>query len=112
MVSSAIVVDGVEVVEVGEGKVESDTPEPALHAVANARAAIAIRRMEQSTSPADHKFPISRDSYPCCWATAIPASQPGARPPLGGVTDVMSTPAWTSSQEMTEFEFHISLVFA
>ena len=46
----------------------------------------------------------------CRSATAIPACQPGARPPRGGVTPPRSCPLRASSQETSEFEFHISPV--
>lgn len=41
---------------------------------------------------------------------ASPASQPGARPPAGGVVPAMSCPLTASSQAMSELEFHISPV--
>ena len=41
-------------------------------------------------------------------ATTRPALQPAARPPRGGSICAVSTPLWVSSQEVTEFEFHIS----
>ena len=39
---------------------------------------------------------------------ANPASHPGARPPAGGRTPPRSAPLRVSTQEITEFEFHIS----
>jgi len=41
-------------------------------------------------------------------ATAMPAAQPGARPPLGSATSRASTPERSSSQEMTELQVHLS----
>ena len=41
-------------------------------------------------------------------ASTMPAFQPGARPPRGVWIDSTSSPLRTMSQEMTEFEFHIS----
>ena len=41
-------------------------------------------------------------------AAATPAAQPGARPPLGGLICVASTPAAISSQDTSELEFHMS----
>ena len=38
----------------------------------------------------------------------MPARQPGARPPGGGTTDSTSNPLRAISQEISEFEFHIS----
>src|SRR5207344_3637242 len=43
-------------------------------------------------------------------ATTMPASQPGARPPGGGRRSSVSRPARTSSQEISELEFHMSPV--
>ena len=43
-------------------------------------------------------------------ATTHPALQPAARPPCGGSIGAASTPLCVSSQEVTEFEFHISPV--
>ena len=41
-------------------------------------------------------------------ATAIPACQPGARPPAGGCSDSGASPLRASSHATIEFEFHIS----
>ena len=41
-------------------------------------------------------------------ATTSPADHPGARPPTGGATVPTACPLLTSSQEIREFEFHIS----
>jgi len=41
-------------------------------------------------------------------ATTIPARHPGARPPGGGWIDPTSSPLRARSQEVIEFEFHIS----
>jgi hypothetical protein len=38
----------------------------------------------------------------------MPAVQPGARPPDGGAIADASRPAELRTQEITEFEFHIS----
>jgi hypothetical protein len=45
-----------------------------------------------------------------CWRRAmeIPAFQPGARPSCGSAIDSTSSPLRARSQEMVEFEFHIS----
>ena len=43
-------------------------------------------------------------------ATTRPAFQPGARPPDGGWIGSVSTPARTSSHEISELEFHMSPV--
>jgi hypothetical protein len=43
-------------------------------------------------------------------ATARPASQPGARPPAGALMAPASIPQLAISQDVTEFEFHISPV--
>ncbi len=43
-------------------------------------------------------------------ATTRPASQPGARPPGGGWSWSVSTPARASSHEISELEFHMSPV--
>ena len=43
-------------------------------------------------------------------AATMPARQPGARPPLGSRAVSRSIPLRASSQETTEFEFHISPV--
>jgi Domain of unknown function (DUF3459) len=41
-------------------------------------------------------------------ARTLPARQPGARPPAGGRINSTSSPVRAISQEMIEFEFHIS----
>lgn len=41
-------------------------------------------------------------------ATIRPADQPGARPPDGGFSSVVSMPLRVRTQDTTEFEFHIS----
>lgn len=47
---------------------------------------------------------------PLSWAraTAIPASQPGARVPRGGWMASIGSPQVVNSHAITEFEFHIS----
>ena len=45
-----------------------------------------------------------------CWrcAMTMPACHPGARPPCGGWIDSTASPLRAISQEIREFEFHIS----
>src|SRR5579872_4037479 len=59
-----------------------------------------------------HRSPHARSSCVVLKrpATAIPASHPGARPFLGGCPAADRSPAFASTQEVIEFEFHISPV--
>src|SRR6185312_8591103 len=61
------------------------------------------RRGERPPESADAARPLSSRR-----AAATPASQPGARPPVGGRTGPPSSSVSTSSHETSEFEFHMS----